>query len=80
MDVLVIRGLNNILRGETVDKIMNRIEEFFEAVELQGRKQHGVNRSTFAISTFFYPTQLCWYEKNGSELCQPPRDETSASL
>ena len=55
MDVLVIGGLNNILRGETVDKIMARFEEFFNAVELQGQKQHGNNRSTFAITTFFYP-------------------------
>ena len=55
MDVLVIGGLNNILRGETVDKIMARFEEFFHAVELQGQKQHGNNRNTFAITTFFYP-------------------------
>ena len=65
MDVLIIGGLNNILRGEAVDKIMNRFEEFVKAVELQGWKQHGVNRSTDAISTFFYPPQLCWFEKNG---------------
>ena len=54
MDLLIAGGQNNILKEESVDKILARFEVFFEAVEEQGKKQHGVNRSMFAVSNLFY--------------------------
>ena len=44
---------------------MSRFEDFFAAVVAQGEKRNGKNRNTLAVATFFYPPQLCWFEKNG---------------
>ena len=65
MDVLVIGGLNNLLRGENEDRFISRLDDFYNAVVAQGEKRGHRNKNTFAVATLFYPPILCWFEKNG---------------
>ena len=65
MDLLIIGGLKNILRGDDEDRFIARLDDFYNAVVAQGEKNGLINRNTFTVSTLFYPPVLCWFEKNG---------------
>ena len=65
MDILLVAGLNNVLRGENDDKIMARLHSFYEVVKDQAEKCHPDQPSTFTVATFLYPPQLAWFPDNG---------------
>ena len=66
MDLLLVCGLNNILKGDDTSTILFKYERFYDKVVTQGEKREGGNKNTFAVATLFYPPQLCWFPKNGT--------------
>ena len=59
MDLLIIGGLKNILRGDDEDRFIARLVDFYNAIVAQGEKNVRINRNTFAVATLFYPPVLC---------------------
>ena len=55
MDILLVAGLNNVLRGENDDRIMARLHSFYSVVKDQSEKYHPEQPSTFSVATFLYP-------------------------
>ena len=65
MDVVLVAGLNNILRGETEEQIMSRFYNFMIAVAENSRKHHNHGHSSFAVATLIYPPKLTWFDEDG---------------
>ena len=61
LDVVLIGGYEDILRGYARDFILRGMEEFARTVYASSRG------STFAVSTLMYPPRLCWFKHDGAE-------------
>ena len=55
MDLLIIGGLNNLIKGESGDRFMARLDDVYHMVVSQGRNNNGTNRNTIGCATMFYP-------------------------
>lgn len=64
-DLVIIAGLNNIIRGDTNEKFMERIRSFHRDVIEQARIYHPEKPNTFCVATLLYPSKLCWLEGDG---------------
>ena len=64
IDVLLVAGLNNVLKGDRVEVIKDKIE-FFRDTVMRQNYHHPDKPNTFAVATLLYPPQLCWYPDNG---------------
>jgi hypothetical protein len=65
MDVLLVAGLNDVVKGHTRNYIMQCIKDMRKAVEKQAEDYHPEVKNTFAVSSLLYPPQICWFEDNG---------------
>ena len=65
IDVLVVAGLNNLVKGDKVDELVTKFGQFRDIVEWQARKHHPDIKNTFAVATLLYAPQLCWFPDNG---------------
>ena len=52
MDVLIIGGLNDIIKNRTREQFMESVESFYKAVAAK-------EGSTFVMAPMFYPPQMC---------------------
>lgn len=59
LNVLVIPGYNDLMRGSEVPEIMREIGIFRDLVELQAYRNHPHLPNTFGCSTMPYPPRLC---------------------
>ena len=65
MDIFVVAGYNNLVKGYSRDFIGWHIEHFVKYVkELQSCPG---STNTIAIGTLLYPPQLAWFSDNGPE-------------
>ena len=65
IDVLVVAGLNNLVKGVKVDQLVTKFSEFRDIVEWQASKHHPDIKNTFAVATLLYAPQLCWFPDDG---------------
>ena len=56
-DVLVVAGLNNGLRGESIDTIMEHINMFYKDVRKQGKAFLHKNGPTFSVAMLLCPNK-----------------------
>ena len=61
LDVVLVGGYEDVLRGYAREFILRGMEEFARTVRACG------NNSTFAVSTLMYPPKLCWFKYDGPE-------------
>ena len=65
MDVLLVGGLNNVIKGSDGQSIMNGLKHFVDLVTWQGTRYHPETPNTCAIATLPYPPCLCWLDDDG---------------
>ena len=65
MDVFLIGGLNNIVKGYKPESIMRDYDHMVQVVKYQAEKFHPTIPNTCSIATLFYPPQLCWFPDQG---------------
>ena len=65
IDVLVVAGLNNILKGDSMEELMRKVDMFRETVTKQSKHFHPSTPNTFAFATLLYAPQLCWFPDDG---------------
>jgi hypothetical protein len=65
IDVLVVAGLNNILRGDSVEALMRKIDLLRNTVMKQSTHFHPESPNTFAVATLLYAPLLCWFPDDG---------------
>ena len=70
MDVLLLAGLNNLIRGDKPDTILRQYDHLVQYVMYQAHKFHPELHNTCTIGTLYYPPQLCWLPSEG----KPPPD------
>ena len=63
LDVVLVGGYEDVLRGYARDFILRGIEEFARTV-LGPNKD---SKNTFAVATMMYPPKLCWFRHDGPE-------------
>ena len=63
LDVVLVGGYEDVLRGYARDFILRGIEEFARVV-LGPNRDRG---NTFAVATMMYPPRLCWFRYDGPE-------------
>ena len=66
MNICVVAGLNNLIRGESIDEIMKHLENFYTDVSNQSKMYHPDNPSTFTMATLIYAGKLCWMKNDGN--------------
>ena len=69
LDVVLVAGYEDIIRGHSREFIEQGMKEFASAVKDQG-SQHKESPNTIAIANLMYSPGLAWYPDNGP---QPPR-------
>ena len=65
IDVLLVAGLNNLLKGEKGEELMYKLCSFRDTVMRQSLKYHPDAPNTFAVATLLYAPQLCWFPDDG---------------
>ena len=65
MDIMLIGGINNIIRGSSGPSIVNAFRHFVNLVDYQGEKYHPEEPNTCVIGPLYYPPKLCWFEDDG---------------
>ena len=70
MNLLVVAGLNNIIKGETTTEVMHHLQNLSSAVKSQSLKYHATVKSTVRVATLLLAPQLCWLEGDG----KPPHE------
>ena len=70
VDVMLIAGLNNVLRGQPAQAIIDEMKKFKTYVENMGRDKDGMmgEKSSFAICTLLFPPKLVHMEKDPHRL------------
>ena len=74
----MVAGLNNIIKKQTTNQIMEEIEGFANTVLSQSQEYHPEVSSTFCMATLFYPPQLTWFPSNGP--CPYPEENNKRSM
>ena len=64
MRILLVAGLNDLMRGGTRQTVMEAIRHFQEVVDQQNR-YHPTGRNQFAVAPLLCPPKLVWYADNG---------------
>ena len=65
MDVLMLAGLNNLVRGHSPESILRQYDHLVQYVMYQAHKFHPELHNTCTIGTLYYPPQLCWLPTEG---------------
>lgn len=66
MDVMLIAGLNNLVKGWKPDEMLREYDYLVQSVMYQAHKYHPELHNTCAIGTLYYPPQLCWFPGQGN--------------
>ena len=66
MDVMLIAGLNDVIKGKTGPAIASAFKHFVDLVIWQGNQYHPDQPNTCAVGTLIYPPQICWLEDDGA--------------
>ena len=69
MRVVLVAGLNDLVRGGTVQSVTSQIERFKDNVDAQNYYHPG-SKNTFAVAPLLLAPKLVWFPDNGRE---PPR-------
>ena len=69
MDVLLVAGLNNLVKGYKPDSVLRDYDYMVQSVMYQASKFHPESPNTCAIAKLYYPPQLCWFPDQG--VCPP---------
>ena len=56
MDVILVAGIGNVMKGHEVDSIMRSFKHFIELVEWQGTRFHPNVKNTCGIATYVLPS------------------------
>ena len=62
LDVTVVAGYNDLVKGHTRDFIL---EKLYKLSDLVLDAESGLDKNTIAIATFMYPPQLAWFSHYG---------------
>ena len=65
MRILLVAGLNDLLKGGTRQTVMEAIRHFKEVVDLQNRYHFGSDNQ-FAVAPLLRSPKLVWYADNGT--------------
>ena len=65
IDILLVAGLNNLVKGDRVEELFTKFGYFRDLVEWQATKYHPAVKNTFAVATLLYAPQLCWFADDG---------------
>ena len=65
LDVVLVAGYNDLVKGFSRETIMWYITRFANKVISAGADLHPDNPNTVAIATLMYPPQLAWFPDNG---------------
>ena len=68
MRILLVAGLNDLVKGGNKDTVMQNIQHFSQTVEAQNR-YHSGERNEFAVAGILNPPKLAWHKDNHA----PPR-------
>ena len=63
--ILLVAGLNDLMKGGTRQTVMEAIRHFKEVVDLQNRHHFGSDNQ-FAVAPLLCPPKLVWYADNGT--------------
>ena len=69
MDVILIAGLNNLIKGYSPEEMLREYDHLVQFVHYQAHKFHPELHNTCTIGTLYYPPQLCWLPGKGE--CPP---------
>ena len=69
MDVILIAGLNNLIKGYSADEMLREYDHLVQFVHYQAHKHHPELHNTCTIGTLYYAPQLCWLPAKGK--CPP---------
>ena len=64
MRILLVAGLNDLIKGGTRETVMESITSFKNMVALNNRYHPGA-ANQFAVAPLLCPPKLVWYEDNG---------------
>ena len=64
MRILLVAGVNDLMRGGTRQTVMEAIRHFKKSVDLQNRHHFGADNQ-FAVAPLLCPPKLVWYADNG---------------
>ena len=67
IDVLVVAGLNNIIKRDTREEVMRKLDLFKNTVMKQSQNLHPTTPNTFAVATLLYAPQLAWFPDDGDQ-------------
>ena len=67
LDVVLVAGYADLLRGHSRDFIYDGFREFTNSVIGIGEKHHPETKNTVAISSLMYPPKIAWFRDDGPE-------------
>ena len=63
MRVLLVAGLNDLIKGGTKDTVMESIRQFQKTIDDQNRYHNGA-RNQFVVANLLNPPKLAWHKDN----------------
>ena len=67
MDVVLVAGYNDLVKGHCREFILHGMKEFASAVKQIGKHIHPDSTNTVTIAGLMYPPRLAWFHDNGKE-------------
>ena len=67
LDVVLVAGYNDLVRGHCREFIYNGYKHFTDAVLSMGKQLHPNTPNTVAVASLMYPPQLSWFRDDGPE-------------
>ena len=65
MRILLVAGLNDLLKGGNEDSVKEQIERFKTNIDGQNRHHYNTRRNEFSVATLLNPPKLAWFPDNG---------------
>ena len=73
MRVLLVAGLNDLIKGGDADQLKDMIGRFKTNIDAQNRYHTHTRRNEFSVATLLNPPKLAWFPDNGP----PPPQHTN---
>ena len=67
MRVLLVAGLNDLLKGGDFHSVREQIKRFKVNIDYQ-KRSHPVLHDQFSVATLLNPPKMCWLPDNGRYL------------
>ena len=64
MRVLLVAGLNNLLKGSDFESVQTEIKRFGDNLSYQDRHHPGLSNE-FSVATLLNPPKMVWFPDNG---------------